>query len=243
MARKRRLHGLPEQKGASAHEDDVLQAVRRFDPLLHARHGLLRHALGQRQQPLEVVGLLEYHRGLAGPQRHVDGVQIAEGRADVLGDLGGEQLQHVCDTPIHGVALLLHQSHALGDEPVEGSRTRIDDQAALLGDLAQLAVGVRVEGQRALRLGNGQRTHHTDLLAAADIVLARHDPLQGRLLHREQRHRKPDDQQVDLALPHRAQRTAQQRHVLRRLDVVVVQLRRPEGVGREPDLGTDFIEE
>ena len=35
---------------------------------------MLRHALGQRQQPLEVVGLLEYHRGLAGPQRHVDGV-------------------------------------------------------------------------------------------------------------------------------------------------------------------------
>ena len=95
VIRERRLHRLFEQEGTAANQDDVLQAMWRFDVLLHCRHGLLRHRLSHGHESGDVVGLLENHWLLARSQGQVDGVEVAIGAADVLGDLGGDQAQQV----------------------------------------------------------------------------------------------------------------------------------------------------
>ncbi len=66
VLRERCLDRFAEQERPAADQDDVLQAVRCLDPLLHRRHGLLGDGLGQGQQALHVVRLLKDHRLLAG---------------------------------------------------------------------------------------------------------------------------------------------------------------------------------
>ena len=108
MLREGRLHRLLEQKRPTTDENDVLQALRRLDPLPHRRHRLLRHALGQRQVAPHVVGLLKHDRCLAGAQRQVNGVVVPVRRADVLGNLRSQQPQHVRHATVDRMRLLLH---------------------------------------------------------------------------------------------------------------------------------------
>ena len=68
-----------------------------------------------------------------------------------------DQAQHVGHAAVGRVALLLHQPHALRDQPVEGPGTLVDDQALLLADLGHLLVDAGVVHQRALRLCDRQR--------------------------------------------------------------------------------------
>jgi hypothetical protein len=97
--------------------------------------------------------------------------------------------------------------------------------------------------QRPLRLGHGQGLAHGHGLAAAEVVPARHGLLQRHLLDGEQRHRQADHQQVNPAELHHGKRSAQQRHVLRRLGVFVVQLLGTEGIGGETHVRADLVEQ
>jgi hypothetical protein len=91
--------------------------------------------------------------------------------------------------------------------------------------------------QRTLRLRDGQRLADRHVLAAADSWLPVIAFSSAAFLTAKQRHRQPDDQQVDVRHLHHRQRPAQQRHVLRRLGVLVVQLLRAEGIRGEPTSG------
>jgi hypothetical protein len=130
-----------------------------------------------------------------------------------------------------------------GNQPVEGPGARVDDQALLLADLGHLLVNAGVVHQRALRLRDRQRLGHRHRLAVAHVVLAGHGLFQRGLLDREQRHRQADHQQIDVAELHHAERTPQQRHVLGRLGVLVVELLGAKRVGGQGDFWAHLVEQ
>jgi hypothetical protein len=93
-------------------------------------------------------------------------------------------------------------------------------------------------GQRALRLRDGQRLAHRDLLAAADIVLAVMAFSSAAFFTANSATGSPTtSRSMWLCTFIMRQRTAQQRHVLRRLGVLVVQLLGAEGVGGQATSG------
>jgi hypothetical protein len=67
--------------------------------------------------------------------------------------------------------------------------------------------------------------------------------LQRRFLDREERHRQPHHEEVDVAHLHHGERPPEQRHVLRRLGVFVVQLFGAEGIGGEAHVRPDLVEQ
>jgi hypothetical protein len=97
--------------------------------------------------------------------------------------------------------------------------------------------------QRPLRLSHGHGLAHRHRLAAADVVPTGHGLLQRRFLDREERHRQPHHQEVNVAQLHHGKRPPEQRHVLGRLGVFVVQLLGTEGIGGETHVRPDLVEQ
>src|SRR6266567_201961 len=98
----------------------------------------------------KVVLLLKDHRVLPSTQRVVDEVVFPALRPRSLADPARDRMQHVEHATVDRVALLLHQLHALRDQPVESSRAGIDDEAPLLPDFRYAAMDMSVVHQRAL---------------------------------------------------------------------------------------------
>src|SRR6266496_3476425 len=192
----------------------------------------------------KVVLLLKDHRVLSASQCGVDEVVLPELRSRGLADPASDRLQHVEHATVDRVALLLHQLHALRDEPVEGSRAGIDDKAALLPHFRDAVMDVSVVHQRALRLWHHARPLYLHRPPAADVMLAQYEPLQrGALLCLEGGHRQPDDEQVYAFHLHVVKRPSEHGEVFGCLAIALVHLLGVEDVSRQMNIGPDLIDQ
>src|SRR6185436_8663405 len=132
MFQESQLDNRLKKEGATANKDDVIYIVPVTNVVKHFGDGIFRNFLSRRQVLGNVILFPEYLRLLVSSKRVIDSVVVTELCPFSFTDPVRDNAQNIEHTTVNGMTSFLDYPHALAQQPVKGSRSRINHEIALI---------------------------------------------------------------------------------------------------------------